>query len=206
MPNIVPARTICVRQRAPETLLKPRPAAQRFPDAVLGDRPQGLDPRGHRERVPRQRARLVHGAGRSHELHDLAATAVRPHRKAAPDHLAECRQVGRDAVERLRSARMHAEPGHHLVEDEQGSVLVGDLAQPLEKTRLGKNEAHVPGDRLDDHRRDVVVPGEERPTAPGRCTGGERVGDRAGVTPEVGKPERATPDPARTRSRSAWPW
>ena len=182
-----------------ETLLEPRSGAlQPIPDARLGDRAQGLDPRGHREWVPRQRPRLVHGAGRSDELHDLAAPTVRPHREAASDHLAERRQVGRDAVERLRSARMHAEPGHHLVEDEQGAVLVGDLAQPLEKTRLGKDEAHVPGDRLDDHRRDVVVPGEERlDRLEVVVRRGERVGDSAGRDPwRVGKPERRD-----TRSR-----
>ena len=103
---------------------------------------------------------------------------------------------------------MHAEPGHHLVEDEQRAVLVGELAQPLEKARLGKDEAHVPGDRLDDHGRDVVVPGEERSTASRSLYGAVSVSATApGVTPgESGSPSVATPDPACTRSRSAWPW
>ena len=55
-------------------------------------------PGGGGERVPGQRAGLVHGAERRDLLHHVAAAAVGADVEAAADHLAEGREVGRDAV------------------------------------------------------------------------------------------------------------
>ena len=79
-------------------------------------------PGGHRQRVARQRARLVDRPGRRDLLHQVAPAAVGADRQAAADDLAERRQVGRDAEPLLRAAARHAEAGHHLVEDQQRAV------------------------------------------------------------------------------------
>ena len=42
-----------------------------------------------RERVPRQRARLVHGPERCEHVHDVGSPAERADGKTAADHLAE---------------------------------------------------------------------------------------------------------------------
>jgi hypothetical protein len=61
-------------------------------------------------------------------LHDLAPGAEGRQRHAAADHLAEHRDVGREAgdelgVQALGAAQRDAKAGHHLVEDQQRAVL-----------------------------------------------------------------------------------
>ena len=57
----------------------------------------------------------------------------------------------------LRAAVGDAEPGDHLVEHEQRADAVALGAQALEEAVVGRDEAHVGGDRLDDDARGVVV-------------------------------------------------
>ena len=79
---------------------------------------EGGEPGRRGQRVPRQRARLVHGPERGERRHDLGAAAEGADRQAAADDLAEARQVGGDAEQRLRAAPGDPEPGDHLVEDQ----------------------------------------------------------------------------------------
>ena len=68
------------------------------------------------------------------------------------------------AEQLLRATPGEPEPGHHLVEDEQRTVLAAQLAEPVEEAGAGDEDAHVPHHRLDDDRGDVLAPpGEERP-------------------------------------------
>ena len=97
---------------------------------------QRREARGHRERVPGERARLVDVAARREPLHHVGAAAEGAHRHAAADHLAERGEVGGDAGELARPARRHPEAGHHLVEDQQRARLVGEVAQALQEARL----------------------------------------------------------------------
>ena len=210
MPNIVPARATWTPSPSAASPASSRAPARSRPSQTPGsaDRAQRLDPGRHRERVPGERPRLVDGACRGDQLHDLAASAVRADGKPAADHLPERRQVGRHAVERLCAARMNPEPGHHLVEDEERAVRSGQCAQPFEEPRLREDEPHVPDDRLEDHGGDVVVSSNSAATAARSLNGAVSVSATApGVTPgESGSPSVATPEPACTRSRSAWPW
>ena len=57
----------------------------------------------------------------------------------------------------LVAAEPVAEAGDHLVEDEDGAVLRGELAQPLEEPGLRQHRADVVRDRLEDDRGDVAV-------------------------------------------------
>ena len=57
---------------------------------------------------------------------------------------------------------MHAEPGHDLVEDEEGAVGSGQLSQAREEPFDRQDEAHVPCDGLDDYGGDLTgVLGEQ---------------------------------------------
>ena len=86
-----------------------------------------------------------------------AAAAERREREAAADDLPEDRQVGPDAEALLRAAAGDAEAGDHLVEDEQRARGVAERAQRLEEPGLRRDAAHVPGDRLDEDRGEVLA-------------------------------------------------
>ena len=105
--------------------------------------PQHRQPRRHRQRIARERPRLVDRAGRRDLAHDVRAPAVGAHRQSAADHLAERGQVRPDAVALLRAAERHAEAGHHFVENQQRAVPRGDLAQRFQVAGRGRHAAHV---------------------------------------------------------------
>ena len=64
---------------------------------------------------------------------------------------------GRDPEALLRSAAGDAEARDHLVEDQQRAGGVAERAQRLEEARLGRDDAHVPRDRLDEHGREPLA-------------------------------------------------
>ena len=193
---------------------RPR-AARRFASSSLVDGrvaqpPQHREPGRGRERVPGQRARLVDVAGRREPVHHLGAAAERRERQAAADDLAEDRQVGQDAEALLRAAARDAEAGDHLVEDEQRAARRRRAPQRLEEARRRRDDAHVPGDRLDEDRRqplavaldrrgggvDVVVGRDDR-------VGGDAASARPGSTGSRASRARS---PRSASSASAWPW
>jgi hypothetical protein len=94
---------------------------------------QGLDAGGHGQRIAAQGAGLVHGARGGHHRHDVGPAAVGAHGQAAADHLAHGGEVGGDAELGLGAAVADAEAGHHLVEHQQGAVLLGELADAFEE-------------------------------------------------------------------------
>ena len=104
---------------------------------------------------------------------------------------------------------MHAPAGHHLVEDEERAVALGDCAETLEESGVGRDDAHVPGDRLDEDGGDVVPRAAKSASTAARSLNGATSVSAtvAGVTPgESGRPSVATPEPAAASSASAWPW
>ena len=90
---------------------------------------------GGRQRVPGQRAGLVHGPERRQHAHDVGPAAERADRQAAADHLAEAGEVGADAEQLLGAAAGDAEAGDHLVEDQQRADAVALGPQALRGTR-----------------------------------------------------------------------
>ena len=136
------------------------------------------------------------GPDRSQLLHDVGASTEGRQRQPAAHDLPEHGQVGRDAVELLRAAAGDAEAGDDLVEDEQRTGRVAERAQDLEEAWVGRDDSHVPGDGLDDDRRqplavaldrgsgsvDVVVGGHDR------VAGGARGHARCGREAEGRKP------------------
>ena len=76
-------------------------------------------------------------------------------RQAAADDLAVGGEVGCDAELRLRAAGMHAETGHHLVEDQHDAGCLREraqLVQELARLELGAAALH----RLDEDRGQFV--------------------------------------------------
>ena len=135
--------------------------------------PQHRQPRRHRQRISRKRPRLIHRTQRRDLAHDVGASAVGRHRQAAADNLAERRQIRPDAETLLRAAQRHAEARHHFVENQQRAVTRGQFAQRFEKSRRGRNAAHVADHRLDDHRGDLRrrAPRTPAPRRRSNCNG-----------------------------------
>ena len=68
------------------------------------------------------------------QLHHVSL--CRPGRRSAKPlamALPKVGQVRLDLVERLRSAQVPAKAGDHLVEDEEGAVAVGEIAQAVQE-------------------------------------------------------------------------
>ena len=123
---------------------------------IVGQRVERRDSRGHRERIPRQRSRLIDGPVRRDLPHEIATSAVGRDRESPADDFAERREIGGDAESLARAAERDAKSRHHLVEDEQRAVRVGERAQPGKKRRVRRDEPGVSDHRLDDDRRDRV--------------------------------------------------
>ena len=141
----------------------------------------------------------------------VGGAADRGEREPAADDLAEDREVGRDAEVALRAGRADAEAGDHLVEDEERAVraCTGGAGRRGSR-RVGRDEAHVGGDRLDEHRGEVgAVLRRRRASSAARSLYGTTIVSATvpAVTPaEPGRPSVATPLPAATSSASTWPW
>ena len=110
---------------------------------------------GHR--TPRQRARLVHRARRGQHVEDVFSAAEGADGEPAADDLSEAPQIRRHAERRRCAAGGQAEPGDHLVEDEQRAHGVAGGTQALEKAGGRRHHTHVGGDRFHDHARHRVV-------------------------------------------------
>ncbi|COV76959.1 Uncharacterised protein [Mycobacterium tuberculosis] len=129
-------------------------------DRVVGG-PQRCQPGGNRHRVTRQRAGLIHRPQRRQPLHHLGAPAERGGGHPAAHHLAEGEQVSGHRIDSVPTTSADPEPGHHLVEDEQGAVLGGDRAQRRVEAGPGRDDSHVAGAGLGDYGGDLLAePGE----------------------------------------------
>src|SRR5690606_5938103 len=149
-------------QRAGGELLDRRRGGLQPPVGGLVGQPQRGQAGRARQRVTRQGAGLVDRPVRGELVHEVGPAAERGGGRATAHHLAEGPQVGVDRVERVPAARRGAEPGHHLVDDEQRPVLVGDAGQRLVEAVAGSDHPHVARRRLGDHRGDPVTGRGER--------------------------------------------
>ena len=119
-------------------------------------------PGRHGEGIPGQRPGLVDRTGRRHLLHDVSPSTVRPDRKAAPQHLAQASEIWGYAVEFLRATTGDPEAGDDFIEDQQAPTVASHVAQSGEEAVRRKDNAHVPGDRLDDDSGNLFRPALHR--------------------------------------------
>ena len=66
------------------------------------------------------------------DRHHLCVPPKQASREAAADDLGKGGDVGADVVVLLRAASGDAEAGHHLIEDQQHAILLGDAAHLLQ--------------------------------------------------------------------------
>ena len=127
-------------------------------------------------------------------VHHVGPAADRGEREPAADDLAEDRQVRVEPEADLRAAEAEPEPGDDLVEDEAARrARRSDAARCSRKPGSGRDEAHVGGDRLDEHGGELVTVGVERGVERGDVVvrDDDRVGDRArGDAGRAREPER----------------
>ena len=128
--------------------------------------PQRGEPGGDRQRVARQRARLVHGPGRGQLLHHLGPAAEGRRRQPAAHHLAEGNRSASTGVEPVPPGGDDAETGHHLVKISSAPCAAVTPQPGVEPRSSGGDDAHVAGRRLGDHAGDVgAALGEAASTA-----------------------------------------
>jgi hypothetical protein len=192
-----------------ETVDQPlRPRAGGVEDARRCDHLERGEARCGRQRVARQRPRLVHGPGWRELIHQIGAPAERARGKASANHLAEHGEVGFHAVDRLRSAQRDAKARHHLVEHEQGTVERRQVAQPLQVAGPGKHHTHVAGHRLENHAGDpAAVRLEHRPRRVEivERDGQRRSGKGGRHTRACGRPEGRGAAACLDERPSTWP-
>ena len=164
---------------------------------------------GRRQRVPRQRAGLVHGADRRQPLHHVGPAAEGRERQPAADDLAEHVRSG---VTPYRScARRRATRNPVITSSKTSSAPCA--------SQSARSPSRKPG--LRRARRPCSPPPARRAPRPGRrrastaaaarvdvvVRADHRVGRRPGGTPGVdGMPSVAMPEPALASSASTWPW
>src|SRR5258705_10048261 len=119
--------------------------------------PQGRESRGHRDRIPRERARLVNRPFGGDPFHQVRAATVGAHRKPAAHDLAERGEVRAHPKALLGAPAGHAESCHHLIKDQERTVLVTHGAQRRMKVGIRTDEPGIPDVRLDDDRRDPAL-------------------------------------------------
>ena len=124
------------RRRAGSSTARPAAVASGFPDSV---------PAWYTGPTGRQ---VLHHVAAAAE----GAASGRPPPITLPKH----HRSGRTPNARA-PPQAEAEPGDDLVEDQQRAGRVARGPQPFEEPGRRRDEAHVGGDRLDDHRGDVVV-------------------------------------------------
>src|SRR5260221_10823318 len=91
------------------------------------------------------------------DRHDRLAAANRGDRESAAEALGQCGQVRVDAEVLLRASPGEPEPGDDLIEDQQGSMQLGEFAKQLEIASLSKDAAGVEDGGLGDDRAHSVA-------------------------------------------------
>ena len=112
---------------------------------------------------PDKRSRLVDGTERRQLVHHVGAPADGGEREAPADDLAEHREVGRDAV--ACPGRPPSPTRNPVITSSNTSSAPARVQRSRSRSRkpaLGRNQTHVGGDRLHDHRREVGAERVER--------------------------------------------
>ena len=113
----------------------------------------------HGNRITGQGSCLIHRAGGRYLLHQLPGTGKRAYRHTAANDLAKGDQVSTHAEIFLCAAPCQTEAGDDLVKNQQRTVLVTQVAQPLQKALCRRNNAHIGSNRLHNHRCHLIFVG-----------------------------------------------
>src|SRR5579885_3228524 len=84
------------------------------------------------------------------QIHNRLVRTECGERQAAANRFREAHHVGPN-IEKFRcSAPSQLRSGFNLIEDQQGAILVADLAQPFQESWLRQTHADIHHDRLKD--------------------------------------------------------
>ena len=136
----------CLRQRSLQLF---RTCIERAVKGIIGEF-EGRNAGCNRERITRERTRLVDRTGRCQMLHHLTFTGECGDRHTAADHFTEGENIGNPAVifgSKFTPVpgRRDTETGQHLIKNQQGIIALRNFAQAAVKARFGSHHAHIAG-------------------------------------------------------------
>ena len=105
----------------------------------------------------------MHDLSHGNKIHELPAAGECAQRQAASDRLRIRRKVRHDPIPLLGAAQRQSEAGDHLVENEQGAVAGGDVAEKLEEAGFGGDAAAVAKQRFANDCGDFAALISEEP-------------------------------------------
>ena len=120
--------------------------------------------------------------------HDIAAAAESSDRHAAAYHLPQRCQVRLHSIVALCAGKPKAESGHYLVKNEDALIVIANLPERLQKSRLWRYAVHIPRYRFDDDAGNLLAPFPESSAHAFRIVEGERKGMISQIS---GHPRRA---------------
>jgi hypothetical protein len=128
-------------------------------------------------------------------FHDLPAPTECRKWQATPDHFAEGPEVGPHTEAIRHAPPPEAEPGDHLVEDEERTRRVTRRSKAGEPSSTRGDEPHVGGNRLDNDTgdgfvecgHDIVGRHDRRGNGAGRYAGGAGEPERRNSAPAAGE-------------------
>ena len=135
-----------LRQRSLQLV---RTCIERAVEGIIGEF-EGRNAGCNRERITRERTRLVDRTGRCQMLHHLTFTGECGDRHTAADHFTEGKNIGNPAVifgSKFTpvSGRRDTETSQHLIKNQQGIIALSNFAQAAVKARFGSHHAHIAG-------------------------------------------------------------
>ncbi len=128
------------------------------PDQVfVGQHPQHRQRRGRADRVTAECAAVQAGG---EQVRGSTDGQTGSDRQTAAEALGQRHHIGGDAVVLVGEERAGAaDPGLHLVEDQQRAVPGGEFAGRDQVTGRRDDDTALPHDRLQEHRSGVIVDG-----------------------------------------------
>ena len=122
---------------------------EQFPSVDPFELAQLRETSGHRQRISRQRPRLIHGTIRRKLIHDFGRSTERTDWQSTADYLSQCCKIGFDSIDFLGAAACQTETGNYFVKNQKraiGGAFVSQHRQELIarkiKTRVGRNRLH----------------------------------------------------------------
>ena len=130
---------------------------EEFVNARFAQLLQGFITGCHRHWVTAQGSCLINRTLRSQDAHDIGSTSEGCGRESATNYLSYGSHIRSDAESLLSTAIRETETGDDFIEDQDGAMLLGNLAGCLDKLTGWRNHAHVAGYRFDDERCYLVA-------------------------------------------------
>src|SRR5699024_6835325 len=94
----------------------------------------------------------VYITGRCNALHDVTSSAVSTDRQSAADDFSEACEVRGNSVMALGAVIPYPEACHDFIEDQESAVVLCNLADKIKIAFHRRNDSHVAGNRLHEHR------------------------------------------------------